>query len=398
MSAAIPILSMLGNFAQILTATIFTIVKLVFRCEFIHTTSDREDFPKIQSWIYEHHTNSSWYIDGTDCRMPGGLVIGKKGYRPFVIWVSGPPEAQDKEKGAPKMCKDIFIITWVLPNWADKNSFEKDGTRITQSESENTNSNIPSKISINILQPVSAWVGDRFREMKMHVFPVAKQWQLNLYEEVKNISNKREMNYQTPGSVILLQGPPGTGKTEAAKVIAAKMYATLVPDFDPTRAGHWLASLVKIAEPTAEKPLVIVMDEVDGIIKRILDGESFSNQVKWLFLQVSNKKSWNQFFDNLHKNYEHVHFILTSNTTIDNLKLSYGECWDASLMRIGRLDAVFTVGEGYKPEDRENILPTPIKIDYVDIVSQKLERYNTNSNNLECVVVSKEDYKKLIYK
>ena len=120
--------------------------------------------------------------------------------------------------------------------------------------------------------------------------------------------------------------------------------------------------------------------------------------MKWLFLQVSNKQGWNKFFDNLHKNYEHVHFILTSNTTIDNLKLSYGECWDASLMRIGRLDAVFTVGEGYKPEDRENILPTPIKIDYVDIVSQKLERYNTNSNNLECVVVSKEDYKKLIYK
>ena len=394
MSAAIPILSMLGNFAQILTATIFTIVKLVFRCEFIHTTSDREDFPKIQSWIYEHHTNCSWYIDGTDCRMPAGLVIGRKGYRPFVIWVSGPPEAQDKEKGAPKMCKDIFIITWYLPNWADKNSFENDGTRFTQTaESEKTNSTTPTKISINILQPVSAWVGDRFREMKIHVFDVALPWQLNLYEEVKNISKEREMNYQTPGSVILLQGPPGTGKTEAAKVIAAKMNATLVPDFDPTRAGHWLASLVKIAEPTAEKPLVIVMDEVDGIIKRILDGESFSNQVKWLFLQVSNKKSWNQFFDNLHKNYEHVHFILTSNTTIDNLKMSYGDNWDPSLMRIGRIDKIFTVGEGYKPEDRENILPPLIKIDYADIASQKLEKYNIDSNHkLECVVVDlKED-------
>ena len=278
--------------------------------------------------------------------MPAGLVIGRKGYRPFVIWVSGPPESQDKEKGAPKMGKDIFNITWFLPNWADKNNFENDGTRITQTEKKKINRNVSSKICITTLQQASAHVGDRFREMKIHVFDVAKPWQLNLYEEVKNISNIREMNYQTPGSVVLLEGPPGTGKTEAAKVIAAKMNATLVPDFDPTRAGHWLASLVKIAEPTAEKPLVIVMDEVDGIIKRILDGESFSNQVKWLFLQVSNKKSWNQFFDNLHKNYEHVHFILTSNTTIDNLKMSYGDNWDASLLRTGRIDRVFTVGEG----------------------------------------------------
>ena len=290
------------------------------------------------------------------------------------------------------MCKDIFIITWFLPNWADKNNFENDGTRNTQTEKK-INRNVSSKISIKILQQASAHVGDRFREMKIHVFDVALPWQLNLYEEVKNISKEREKIFQTPGSVVLLEGPPGTGKTEAAKVIAAKMNATLVPDFDPTRAGHWLASLVKIAEPTAEKPLVIVMDEVDGIIKRILDGESFSNQVKWLFLQVSNKKSWNQFFDNLHKNYEHVHFILTSNTTIDNLKMSYGDNWDPSLMRIGRLDKVFTVGEGYTPEDRENILPPQTKIDYADIAGQKFEKYNIDSNHkLECVVVdSKED-------
>ncbi len=57
MSAAIPILSILGNLAQILPATILTIVKFVFKCEFIHTTSYREELPKIKSWIYEHHTN-----------------------------------------------------------------------------------------------------------------------------------------------------------------------------------------------------------------------------------------------------------------------------------------------------------------------------------------------------
>jgi len=75
MSAAIPVLSMLGNAAQLITAALFTFVKLVLRCDFIHITSDREDFPKIQSWIYQHHGFCTWYIDGTDCRMPAGLVI-----------------------------------------------------------------------------------------------------------------------------------------------------------------------------------------------------------------------------------------------------------------------------------------------------------------------------------
>lgn len=395
--SAIPIFSLLGNVASIATAQIFLTIKvllsLIFQCDFIHIPSEREDFAKIQAWLYKYHKQCSWYIDTDSGRMPGGIVIGWKNSLPFLAWITGNPESNDKEKGAPKPCKDVFLITWIQPSWAKQNCFEKDGTRINQSDkkiNEKVSDKI-KKIKLRILQPTSAWVGDRFREMKINVFPVAKKWQLDVFEQVKNTSNNRIRLWQTPGSITLLQGPPGTGKTEAAKVIAAKMNATLVPDFDPTRAGHWLASIVKIAEPTEEKPLVIVMDEVDSIIKKILEGESFANQVKWLFLQVYNKKSWNQLFDNLHKNFEHIHIIMTSNTTIDDLKRVYGDKWDASLLRIGRIDNVITVGEGYTPEDRENILPVPIEIDYKKIVEQKFEKYDVEESFSVVVESSKEE-------
>jgi len=383
---------LIGNVANLVAAQLLLVVKItlscVFFCEFIHIPADREDFAKIQSWLFKYHKICSWYVDTDSGRMPSGLVIGRKGYRPFLAWVTGIPENTDKEKGAPKPCKDIFLITWLFPSWIKSSSFEKDGSRINQSDKPNQAIDKPSRLKLKILQPVTAWVGDKFREMKINVSQVAYQWQLDLVEQVKQVSSDREDSWQSSGSVTLLQGPPGTGKSEVAKVLAAKMNAILVPDFDPTKAGHWLASIVKIADPTAEQPLVIVMDEVDGIIKHLFERNEFLSQVKWLFLQVYNKKSWNQFFDKLHKDYEHIHIIMTSNTKIDDLKNVYGEKWDPSLLRIGRIDQVITVGEGYNQEDETKIIPNPKIIDYSELRKQKLQKYSVeNPSSVDKITV-----------
>lgn len=106
--------------------------------------------------------------------------------------------------------------------------------------------------------------------------------------------------------------------------------------FRPTDPGDQFARLYTQVTPTKQSPLIVVLDEVDIIITRI-HKESLPPHHD-LVRQMHDKNGYNGFFDDLHWKYPHVIFLMTSNSTKEEL-----DKLDTSYLRQGRVDGWFQV-------------------------------------------------------
>lgn len=96
------------------------------------------------------------------------------------------------------------------------------------------------------------------------------------------------------------------------------------------------------AEPTAEKPLVIVFDEVDTALREIHKGipRDRINPIS-----VPDKPGWNRMLDEFNLGlYPHTVLILTSNIS---RKIICDEL-DPSYLRDGRVDKIFELKDVVK--------------------------------------------------
>jgi hypothetical protein len=132
---------------------------------------------------------------------------------------------------------------------------------------------------------------------------------------------------------LMITGEPGGGKTFMGILIAKALNGSMCKTYKPTEPGDNLRNLYDTVKPTYENPLVILIDEFDGIIDTI-----HKNEVKChdnIPIEVRDKMSWNTLLDDINLNiYPFVIVILTSNlnkTTIINK-------YEQSYIRQGRID------------------------------------------------------------
>jgi hypothetical protein len=121
-----------------------------------------------------------------------------------------------------------------------------------------------------------------------------------------------------------------------AKKMTGKDQKTGVCDtFNPIEPGDSFIRLHEEVEPDQQSPFVVVLEEADIIITRVHAGDIPRH--KSLPVLISDKTSWNQFFDRFDRGYyPWVILILTSNVkpeVIDNL--------DPSYIREGRINRIF---------------------------------------------------------
>ena len=147
-------------------------------------------------------------------------------------------------------------------------------------------------------------------------------------------------------AIILLCGSPGIGKS-AIPIFQCKEFlkdttftgVNLVKTWNPTTPGDSFVNLYNKVKPTKTKPLIVVLEEIDGIIMAIHNGTV--NIHKHMPIEITNKTSWNAFCDNfdpLCGIYKNVIVFLTSNQNI-----SFFDNMDSSYMRIGRVHGRFEV-------------------------------------------------------
>jgi hypothetical protein len=158
-------------------------------------------------------------------------------------------------------------------------------------------------------------------------------------EQKRAIANIIQDFTHTGYSTVLLVGEPGSGKSMIPLQICRELLetcdkVTLVDTWNPTEPGDFFGAIYNKVNPTVKKPLVVVLEEVDGMIGQMHRNEIKINTSTPMPIQIKTKTDWNQFLDRFdRKMYQGVVLCLTSNKP-----LSWFDSLDSSYTRAGRVN------------------------------------------------------------
>jgi len=139
-------------------------------------------------------------------------------------------------------------------------------------------------------------------------------------------------------TVVFLHGAAGSGKTMIGVLATARLGGTYCDTLLPWQPGDSLADLYAEADPTAERPLILAFDEVDGVLCAVQVGIAPHKAVPIL---IRDKAGWNRFFDKIDLGmYPHLILLLTSNRDPDFI-----HALDPSYIRKGRVNLTFEIGK-----------------------------------------------------
>lgn len=151
----------------------------------------------------------------------------------------------------------------------------------------------------------------------------------------KNILHKIQEIYAIKNKCFaLLSGTKGIGKTFIGLLLAINIKGGIVIDYDPTRLTIGINDLIDSHNKNnPDMPLVIMIEEVDIMIDKILLNEDQSKTINSniYYPDISNKADWNKHFDMLQSIfYKNIIIIMTTNKP-----LSY---FPSEFIREGRVD------------------------------------------------------------
>lgn len=156
-----------------------------------------------------------------------------------------------------------------------------------------------------------------------HISPIGQQ--LEVVESIEKV-------YQTSGrATVFIHGESCTGKSIVGYLLAKKMGANYCHTFNPSEPGDTLSKL--LMEINRDCPTIIVMEEIDGIIKNI-HGNCIQQNSEIPIL-IRDKSSWCTFLDDMFL-YKGLILILTSNTSKDDI-----DKLDESYLRKGRIHETY---------------------------------------------------------
>lgn len=155
------------------------------------------------------------------------------------------------------------------------------------------------------------------RSINGHIIP--RENQSNIIKEIQDAYEASLCH----SVAFYIHGKTSSGKSSIPILLAIEMKTSICKSFNPTEPGDVFENLYETVAPTITKPLIVVFEEVDCLIKMIDNGKCRHKDIP---ISVKNKYSWNTFWDDLKILYPYVIFIMTSNvppTDIDKLDESY---------------------------------------------------------------------------
>lgn len=136
--------------------------------------------------------------------------------------------------------------------------------------------------------------------------------------------------------VCLLHGKAGGGKSMTVQYLCAELLKTkkavhFCETLSLHEQGDNFDSFYNKISPTEDSPVIVVFEEVDGVIEKLHSGKI---EQKHIPIQVKNKTDWNSFLDKFDREiYPHVILLMTSNKSAE-----YFDELDPSYMREGRVN------------------------------------------------------------
>jgi hypothetical protein len=143
--------------------------------------------------------------------------------------------------------------------------------------------------------------------------------------DIYNINNK---------CVCFLYGDPGSGKSMVGLLLAKQMSGSYTKHYKPNEPGNDFALLHANVSPSKSNPLIVVMEEIEGILLGI--SECSITPHKYIPIQIKDKTEWNSFMDDISIGlFPNIIMIMTSNKSIEFINNI-----DPSYFRPGRVDFV----------------------------------------------------------
>lgn len=222
----------------------------------------------------------------------------------------------------------IYTTTHYLNNVIMKQSNHTEKANIETKPKKKLVEDIP-KVRLIIRKGDQGYAGYRARDVFITPYVFTKQ-QSKMFCEITKFYNKH--NY----AKVLITGKMHTGKTCFAYLLARELRTCICTTFNPTNPSDSLDNLYLNVEHTVDEPIILVLDEVDGILSHITQGVEPHKQ---FLISVRNKHDWNEMLDRIELGiYPDLILIMISNKTEEELSL-----YDSSYLRQGRVNLRYTL-------------------------------------------------------
>lgn len=135
--------------------------------------------------------------------------------------------------------------------------------------------------------------------------------------------------------VFFIHGASGVGKSTIGYLVAKRLNGVFCHTFNPTDPGDTLALVAREADPSNERPTIILLEEANMMIRSAHDGNVPRH--KNITTCVRDKSTYNTFMDDLIF-YKHVLIIMTSNESKESI-----DQLDPCYLRKGRVEEYYNL-------------------------------------------------------
>jgi SpoVK/Ycf46/Vps4 family AAA+-type ATPase len=278
---------------------------------YLNTISDQSNCDKLLKYITENSIYiQSKFINKTE-KIPFGLCVSKN----FIAYIHSQTITDQKNSKV-----ENFI------------TFHGNLPEIIKIAELNSSDSTKKVSEINILMKQSSFYDSKYvmKKQEFNFSPTKKQ---------NKIVNSIIDNYHNRPNKIgryLIYGNSGTGKSFIAKLISKKLNSPLTFQIKLNQPGNTISNVYTILdENNPYKPLIVLLDEWDVIIKNIHEEKNFKPH-QWLITEIFNKESYNTFLSETTQMFPNVIYIMTMNTNVDEINKI-----DSSYLRKGRIDQIF---------------------------------------------------------
>ena len=136
-------------------------------------------------------------------------------------------------------------------------------------------------------------------------------------------------------ATVVIHGAPCTGKSTVGYLVAKQLRGHYCHTFNPNDPGDSIHELMHSCEADSLNPLIVVLEEIDGILQRLDDPVAKQNPD--IPTEVHSKATWTAFLDDMIF-LKHVILILTSNKPKTEIDAA-----DPALLRQGRIHASYSM-------------------------------------------------------
>ena len=206
-------------------------------------------------------------------------------------------------------------------------------TRLTEQEVIYTtpgdpDKEIEKKSHITVIQRVGSYYNTDFSQRSILIGFKPSHSQAQVIGRIKDAFHKER------SCVAFLHGPPGTGKSMVGLLLADSLGGKICSNLQPWQPGNTLVTLHNEASPTKERPLIVMIDEVDIALMKIHCGSITPH--KNIPIAITDKSSWNRFLDEINRGmYPWTILLMTANRGPDFVR-----GLDPSYIRAGRVNII----------------------------------------------------------